>query len=145
MPAGTPIFPEMRDTYYTSEQFDNSRVVKKFYNGSAAAIPDGTAVMTDLSVTSAGIGQAIKIAANTDGEFAGIADAAIAIGDWGFVVTKGIKTLAIVDSAVAAGDLLQVDATDGELIAAGAGTERIVGVALTAYSGGTATVKVGAI
>lgn len=144
--TGQPKFPQMLETSWTNQETDVQRETKRVYNGTAAAFLDGTTVVVDrtISTTIAPLGKAVKeTTTDDDVEFAGITDSAIAVGDWGDVVTKGVKKAAIVSSAgTAAGDVLQVSNTTASLETAGATTELAVARALTAYAAGYCDVVV---
>ena len=112
-----------------------------FYTGSGSAIPDGTWVELDPAVTTFGAGRSVQAAAvdAVAGLVAGVADEAIADGEWGKVVVYGPKTDALVDDTQgtpAAGKVLGISTAGGSNTAgradvvASAATKAIIGVIL---------------
>lgn len=121
----------------------------RLYNGSGASIPRGKWVAEDLSVTTFGVGTAIKIstAATGGGGILGIAAETIPDGSWGLVQFEGIfEGDASIDSAnVAAGSLLAADATTAGratiISGAYAATHLILGRVLVDDTDDTGTVR----
>jgi hypothetical protein len=134
------VIPVLQDSSFTAEQNEQGRVVRKMYNGSGAAIPDGSAVVLDVEVIAApgadhasiyGRGNAIKespAVANSYG--VGFADAVIPNGEWGPVLRKGIKLNANVATGTAAEAPLKDSATLGRADTGVIGTDRIIGMNL---------------
>lgn len=118
----------------------------RMYNGSAAALAAGDVVAEDLSVTTFGIGTAIKksTAAAGGGGVIGAAHTAIPIGEWGDVQVEGIDDDVAVTSGSAL-DLLGADGSNaGRLVTISgtyAATHLVVARLLTAPSGNVATVR----
>ena len=87
------------------------RVVYNFYNGTAATIADGHAVMIDKDVTTHGLGTAIKTNVDEDGKLVvGFADEAIPTLSWGKVIVYGIKVGVTGTGSISVGELVQADA-----------------------------------
>jgi len=135
--------PQLMESNWTAEQQDLARATRLYYNGSGAKIAAGSAVVQDLSISTAtaALGQAIKKDTTADSPgFIGVVDVDIPNLTWGMVVVQGTKTLALAEAGIAAGDLVQKSGVAGTLEKAFATTERAVGRALTATASGSITV-----
>lgn len=80
-----------------------------FYNNSGAIIPAGGAVVLDCSIATPYPGACVvKPSAGLLGLFVGAADEDIAIGAWGNVLTRGYRTVTVLDAAnnIVIGDTL---------------------------------------
>lgn len=116
-----------------------------FWNGSGADIAKGDTVAIDGSVTTYGLGAAVKVGPSTiSAPVLGLAVETIEDDTFGEVCIWGIVDDAAVLTGVAAGsELVQGGATDGRMIAAAANTDQRVGVSLELAAGNKAKVFVG--
>ncbi len=117
-----------------SGEIGGPRNVASFYF--AAAVDDGDVVISDTDTTY-GLGSGAKKAPDTAdlATVVGIADADIAAGTWGPVVTYGVKLGVDSTSTIAAGAAVMTSgATAGHVVTIGTGKNRI-GHALSAAAG----------
>lgn len=118
---------------------------RTFYNGSGVAIPAGSAVVVDPTVTTRGLGISIKIAPASAVHARKIIGAtlnAIPAGDMGLVQCGGIQNnVSVINGVAADSPLIGSAATAGMLIAATfVAGEYPVGLCLSLAAGNLATV-----
>jgi hypothetical protein len=108
------------------------------FNGTATPIVAGDTVAWDLATANFVVAKWVRQGPATADSptIIGVAAEAIPVNDWGGIIRGGYVASVKANAAVAAGDLLQQEAVVGQVVTAGATTERGLGVALTAAVAG---------
>ena len=119
---------------------DATQIRKAYWNETGGTIVVNTLV-THSAGTAQGVGNSIAAtAASANGAKVGVLTEATLDDNWGTVVVKGPVTV-LGTGAINAGTPVRVSGTAGTVDPGTAGTDHIIGHAITALSGGTALIE----
>lgn len=138
--------PRLGNETTAAPSYAGLQIVMSYYNATGASIAAGSWVQLDRSVTTYGVGTAMKLAVDAGisaKEVLGVVMDAVPDLTFGRVCVYGPITGASAHTDLDAGDLLTIHTTDGMCADQDAVSDSLcVGSALTADSSGTATVFV---